>query len=317
MRLLKPVAGFLVSLLVASWIVFALVNLLPGDIAGVILGPNASADAVAALRQRMGLDEPLMVRYLAWMGTLVSGHVPTSALSGAQVGATMAGRFAVSGWLVVFGMIVAIAIAAPLGAWSALHRHRVSGAVVSGLAQFGMTVPVFMVGICMTIVFGVRLRWLPANGYVPLSQSPAGWLSHLVLPTLTLGAVQSAILVRYVRSAFIDVLRTDWFRTARSVGWRRWAAVWRHGLRNTGLQLLTVVGLQVGTLFAGAIVVESVFAIPGIGSYLLQNVSNRDLPVVATIVLLLVALVLFVNLLVDLSYGIIDPRQRTSPRITR
>ena len=317
MRLLKPVAGFLVSLLVASWIVFALVNLLPGDIAGVILGPNASAESVAALRERMGLDEPLVARYLEWMGTLLSGHVPTSALSGARVGATIAGRFAVTGWLILFGMIVAIAIALPVGAWSALHRHRVGGAVVSGLTQFGMAVPVFMVGICLTIIFGVKLRWLPANGYVPLTQSPGEWLSHLVLPSLTLGTVQAAILVRYVRSAFIDVLRTDWFRTARSVGWRRWAAVWRHGLRNTALQLATIVGLQVGTLFTGAIVVESVFAIQGIGTYLLQNVSNRDLPVVATIVLMLEALVLVVNLLDDLSYGIIDPRQRTGTRSAR
>lgn len=317
MRTLKLLGNFLICLAVASVVVFAVVNLLPGDIAGVILGPNASPESVAALRERMGLDEPLVMRYLTWMGTLLSGHVPRSALSGAPVGADIAGRFAVTGWLVFFGMGVAICLALPMGAWAALNRHRPSGWLVSGFAQFGMAIPAFMVGICLTIIFGVKFRWFPANGYVEASTSVTGWLSHLVLPSITLGAVQGAILVRYVRSAFVDVLRTDWFRTARSVGWRRWAAVWRHGLRNTALQLVTVVGLQVGSLFAGAIVVESVFAIRGIGTYLLQNVSNRDLPVVSTIVLMLVALVLVVNLLVDLSYGFIDPRLRNRRRLGR
>lgn len=309
-RLAGRVAGFAGSLLIASLIVFALLNLLPGDLAGVMLGPNASPEAVEALRAQLGLDRPLLARYLEWIGGLFSGQLGTSALTGQPIAPIVAGKFGVTLSLVVFGMFFAVAIALPLGIHSALRRHRADGVVVSGVSQFGMAIPAFVVGIGLSLVFGVRLRWLPANGYVTPGESVAGWLSHLVLPAITLGLVQGAVLVRYVRSAFIDVLSQDYFRTARAIGWRRWPALLRHGLRNAALQLVTVVGLQFATLFVGAIVVESVFVLPGLGSYLLQMVANRDIPVVQTIVMILVALVLVINLLVDLSYAVIDPRLR-------
>lgn len=306
----RRMVWFALSMLVASVVVFALLNLLPGDLAGVILGPNATPDAIDAMRAQLGLDRPMPVRYLDWLAGLLAGQLGTSALTGDVVGPIVAQKFGVTFWLVVFGMLVAVAVALPLGIYSALRRHRADGVAVSGLSQLGMAVPVFVVGIGLSLLVGVRLRWLPANGYVNPSQSVGGWLAHLVLPAITLGLVQGAVLVRYVRSAFIDVLQQDYFRTARAIGWRRWPALVRHGVRNAALQIVTVLGLQFATLFVGAIVVESVFVLPGLGSYLLQMVSTRDLPVVQSIVMVLVGLVLVINLLVDLSYSLIDPRLR-------
>ncbi|NLH68638.1 MAG: ABC transporter permease [Brooklawnia sp.] len=310
-RLTGRVVWFAGSLLMASLIVFALLNLLPGDLAGVMLGPNATPEAVEALRGRLGLDRPWPIRYLEWIAGLFSGQLGASALTGQPIAPMIVDKFGVTFSLVVFGMFFAVAIALPLGIHSALRRHHADGVVVAGISQFGMALPVFVVGIGLSLLVGVRLRWLPANGYVSLGDSLGGWASHLVLPAFTLGLVQGAVLVRYVRSAFIDVLNQDYFRTARAIGWRRWPALLRHGLRNAALQLVTIVGLQFATLFVGAIVVESVFVLPGLGSYLLQMVANRDIPVVQTIVMLLVTLVLVINLLVDLSYAIIDPRLRT------
>lgn len=308
---LRRILWFGVSMLAASMVVFGLLNLLPGDLAGVILGPNATPAAVEAMRAELGLDRPVVVRYLAWLGGLVTGDMGASALTGDPVAPLIAEKFGVTFWLVIGGMLVAMAIALPLGIFAALRRHKVDGVVVSGVSQFGMAVPVFVVGIGLSLFVGVRLRWLPANGYVPASQSVTAWLSHMILPALTLGLVQSAVLVRYVRSAFIDVVQTDYFRTARAIGWRRWPALLRHGLRNAALQIVTVLGLQLATLFVGAIVVESVFVMPGLGQYLLSMVTNRDLPVVQSIVMVLVGLVLVINLLVDLSYALIDPRLRS------
>ncbi len=309
--LTKRITWFVVSLLIASVIVFALLNLLPGDLAGVILGPNATPEALDAMRTQLGLDRPMPLRYLEWLGGLLTGNLGESALSGAAIGPLIAEKFGVTLWLVVFGMLAAVLLALPLGILAALRRHRVDGVFISGLSQFGMAVPVFVVGIVLSLLVGVRLRWLPANGYVSPSVSFGDWLAHLVLPAATLGTVQAAVLVRYVRSAFIEVLQTDYYRTARSIGWRRWPALLRHGMRNAALQIVTVLGLQFSTLFVGAIVVESVFVLPGLGRYLLEMVATRDLPVVQTVVMILVGLVLVINLLVDLSYAIIDPRLRS------
>lgn len=309
-RFASRFAWFAASSLIASMVVFALLNLLPGDLAGVMLGPNATPEAVAAVRERLGLDRPLPVRYLDWVGGLLSGQLGESALTGQRIAPIIADKLGVTLSLVVLGMFFAVAIALPLGIHSALRRNHTDGVVVSGFSQFGMAVPVFVVGIALSLLVGVRLRWLPANGYVSASDSITAWLSHLLLPAVTLGLVQGAVLVRYVRSAFIDVLNQDYFRTARAIGWRRWPALMRHGLRNAALQIVTIVGLQFATLFVGAIVVEAVFVLPGLGSYLLQMVSTRDIPVVQSIVMVLVTLVLLINLLVDLSYAIIDPRLR-------
>lgn len=299
---------FLLSLLVASIVVFGLLNLLPGDVAGVILGPNATEQSINALREQLGLNQNIVIRYIHWLAAMVTGNLGSSALTGAPINPIVAEKLGVTISLVGFGMLVAVLVALPLGMTAALRRNHVDGLVISGVSQAGLAIPVFVVGIALSVVVGAKLHWLPANGYVTPKTSVAQWLSHLILPALTLGLVQSAVLVRYVRSAFIDVISQDYYRTARAIGWARWPAIVRHGLRNASLQIVTVLGLQLATLFVGAIVVESVFVLPGLGSYLVQMVANRDLPVVQSIVMILVTLVLVINLLVDLSYTLIDPR---------
>ncbi|WP_341728103.1 ABC transporter permease [Brooklawnia sp.] len=301
---------FALSMLVASVVVFGLLNLLPGDVAGVILGPNATEQSISALREQLGLNQNIAVRYVQWLGSMLTGNLGSSALTGASINPIVAQKFGVTLSLVVVGMFTAVLVALPLGMAAALRRNHADGVVISGLSQAGMAIPAFVVGIALSVVVGAKLHWLPANGYVPIKTSFGQWLSHLMLPALTLGLVQSAVLVRYVRSAFIDVISQDYYRTARAIGWRRWPAIVRHGVRNASLQIVTVLGLQLATLFVGAIVVESVFVLPGLGSYLVQMVANRDLPVVQSIVMILVTLVLAINLLVDLSYTLIDPRLR-------
>ena len=173
-----------------------------------------------------------------------------------------------------------------------------------------MAIHAFWAGILLSMLFAVQLRWLPANGYVPLTRDPAAWAEHLILPIVALGLVQAAVLIRYVRSSFLDVLGEDYYRTARSIGWTRGAALWRHGIRNAALSLVTVIGLQLSALIVGAIVIERVFVLPGLGSLLLDSVSQFDLAIVRGIVMILVAVVLVVNGLIDMAYVIIDPRLR-------
>ena len=306
----RQVVTYVVALLVASLIIFMLVNLLPGDVAGTILGTNADAQSIAELRGRLGLDRPWPLRYLDWMGGLVTGNLGTSALSGVSVAAMITPKLAVTGWLVLLGMTLSIVIAIPVGVISALRRRHLDGLLVAGMSQVGMAVPAFLAGLLLSVLFAVKLHWLPANGYTKLTADPVEWARHMVLPVVSLAIVQSAVLGRYVRSAFIDVLNEDYFRTARSIGWPFRAAVARHGLRNAALQVITVLGLELASLFAGGIVVENVFVLPGMGSLLVSTVNQRDLPVVQGIVMLQVALVLVINGLADLAYRLLDPRLR-------
>lgn len=311
-RLARPLIELVVSLLIASFIVFALLNLLPGDVAQVMLGTNASPAAAAALRGQLGLDRPFMARYLGWLSRMSTGDLGVSAITGEPIGPEIASRLAVTGWLVGGAMTVAVLACVPVGIYAAVHRRRVRGLVVSAASQILMSVPAFLAGILLILLFSVTLGWLPAGGYSPLLSGPWQWCRHLILPVLALAIVQSAVLSRYVRSAFVDVLADDHLRTARAIGWRLWPALIRHGLRNASISLVTIVGLQLSTMLVGAIVVEQVFVIPGLGSYLLDAVSLRDLVVVADVVMVLVALVLLINFLVDALVILIDPRLRVS-----
>nr|WP_255622242.1 ABC transporter permease [Tessaracoccus sp. OS52] len=304
------VAGLVASLLAASVLIFLATNALPGDIAQVILGTNAAPGDVDALRERLGLNRPLAVRYLEWISGVVRGDLGTSMISGRDVMGLIAPRLEVSVSLTVSGMLLAIALAVPMGTIAALRRRHASGLAVSALSQVGLAVPAFWAGIWLVIIFAVQLRWFPAGGYVSFWDDPALWAWHLVLPVTSLAIVQASLLSRYVRSAVVEVLGEDWFRTARSVGWSRTGALWRHGTRNVAMSLLTVVGLQLATVLVGAIIIEQVFAMQGLGSRLLLAVSQRDLVVVQGVVLLLVAAVLTINFVVDMTYQVLDPRIR-------
>lgn len=292
----------------SSAIIFGLVNLLPGDVATAILGDQADAASIAALRAELGLDRPVALRYLSWVTDMVQGNLGHTAGTGQSIAGLIGPRLGVTLWLVGLGMLLAVVVAIPVGMLAARGRRRASGVIVSALSQLGMAIPAFLAGILLVVVFAVQLRWVPANGYVPFTEDTYQWARHLVLPVISLAFVQSSVLTRYARSAFIEVLTEDWFRTARSVGWTTRAAMLRHGLRNAALSIVTVLGLQLTTLFVGAIVVESVFNLPGLGSLLLDAVLNRELVEVQAIVMLLVAMVLLINMLVEVSYTLIDPR---------
>lgn len=310
-RVAVRLAILVASLVVASLVVFWVCQALPGDVAQVILGTNADPASVAALRDKLGLNRPFLVRYLDWAGGMLVGDFGVSYLSTSSVTSLIAPRLAVTLWLVGLGMLTAIAIAVPVGMYAAMKRRSWIGLGVSALSQLGMAIPAFLAGILLVLVFAVELRWLPANGYVRLLDDPWEWFRHLILPVLSLGIVQAAVLIRYVGAATIEVLGEDYLRTARAVGWRLWPALLRHGVRNAALSVVTVLGLQLATLLVGAIVIEQVFQLPGLGQLLLSAVTTRDLAIVQGVVMLLVAAVLALNALVDVAYVAIDPRLRT------
>lgn len=309
-QLLARLGIFALSLAAASFVVFVITTLLPGDVAAVILGHGATPEQLAAKRAEIGTDRPFVVQYVEWVAGMLTGDLGRSWFSRLPVTTLMAPRLEVTASLVLGGLLLAVIIALPLGALAALKRRQLPGLLTSAAAQVGMAIPAFWAGILLVFVFGVVLRWLPPNGYVPIGRDPGRWASHLVLPVVTLGVIQAAVLVRYVRSAFLEVLAEDYFRTARSIGWTTWRALARHGIRNASLSLVTVLGLQLASVIVGAVVIERVFVLPGLGSLLLDAVATSDLVIVRGITMLLVFAVLVINALVDISYVLIDPRLR-------
>ncbi|MCQ4610802.1 ABC transporter permease [Corynebacterium sp. CCUG 61414] len=299
---MKHVASTLLRLLAllaaASVVIFLLLRAIPGDPARIALGLNASDEAVAELSHTLGTDRPLVAQYVGWIAAMLRGDFGVSLASGADLGPVIWQRAGVSLVLAVAAMVLSLAIALPVGIWLA----RRNSAVLSGLTQLGMAVPSFVVGIVAVAVFSVRLGWLPANGW--------GTAAHAVLPVLSLTAVQTAILARYIRTAVSEELERDYVRTARSTGASMTQVVREHVLRNAALPVLTVVGIQLSALVVSAVVVEQVFAIPGLGSFLLDSVRNRDITAVQSTMMLLVAFTLLVNALVDIAYGVVDPRVR-------
>lgn len=313
-RVARRVGILVLSLLASSVLVFAFMAVLPGDPARVALGVNASDEAVAAMRTQFGLDRPLVTQYLDWMRGLLTFDLGTSYVSRAPIGPQVADRLQVTLWLVVTASLLALVIAVPLGVLAAVRHRRPSGLVVSAVSQVGVAVPAFLAGILLITVFAVQLGWLPANGWTPPVVDPVMFLRQLVLPAVALGLVQGAVLTRYVRSSVLDVLREDYLRTARAKGLSPMAAMRGHGLRNAAIPVVTVLALQLATLLVGAVVVERVFVIPGLGSLLLDAVAQRDLRIVQDVVMLLVVAVLVVNLVVELLYVVIDPRLRVAGR---
>lgn len=299
---MKHVASTLLRLLAllaaASVVIFLLLRAIPGDPARIALGLNASDEAVAELSHTLGTDRPLLAQYVGWIVAMLRGDFGVSLASGADLGPVIWQRAEVSLVLAVAAMVLSLAIALPVGIWLA----RRNSAVLSGLTQLGIAVPSFVVGIVAVAVFSVRLGWLPANGW--------GTAAHAVLPVLSLTAVQTAILARYIRTAVSEELERDYVRTARSTGASMTQVVREHVLRNAALPVLTVVGIQLSALVVSAVVVEQVFAIPGLGSFLLDSVRNRDITAVQSTMMLLVAFTLLVNALVDIAYGVVDPRVR-------
>ena len=305
-------AWLIVSLIAASILVFAVTNVLPGDVAAVILGTNATPEALDTLRHQLGLDQPGWMRYLQWVGGMLHSDFGTSLLSHSAVGPLIVQKLSVSGPLALASAILALALALPLGVLAGVNYRRPTGTLISVISLVGIAVPAFWAGLLLATVFAIQLKLLPAGGFVDWSDNPLAAARALVLPSLALGLVQAAVLTRYIRSAIVEVQREDFIRTARAKGLTRWQALRRHGFRYAAIPVVTVLGVHLTGLLVGAVVIENVFVLPGLGRLLFQSVGNRDLIVVQDLVMLLTAVVLVVNFLVDLSYRLLDPRIRST-----
>lgn len=306
---IRRIVSLTLSLIVASAVIFAVVDLVPGDPASFMLGTGARPDTVAALREQMGLNLPWPVRYAHWLGGVLSGDLGTSLAYKTPVAGMIWDRVQVSLPLALMALAIAAAVAFPVGMLAARRRGSLADAAVMGGTQLGIALPNFWFAMLLVLVFAVRLRWLPAGGF-PGWAHPLAALKALVLPALSLALPQAAILARVLRSALIETLGQDYIRTARAKGLSRGQALRRHALRNALVPVLTVLGMQFSFLLAGAIIIENVFYLPGLGRLIFQAITQRDLIVVQSAVLVLVAAVIVVTFLVDLAYAAVDPRLR-------
>ncbi len=309
--LAKRLAIAAITLALASVVVFAMLEIVPGDPARVMLGMNASETQVAQLRQQMGLDGGPVQRYLHWAGNLLSLDFGRSYTYSVPVIDLVTERLAVSLPLALIALALSTAIAIPVGLYAASRRGKTGDVISMGAAQLGVAVPNFWFALLLVYLFAVWLRWLPAGGFPGWGAGIWPALKALLLPALALALPQAAILARVTRSALVDVLSEDYIRTARAKGmpWRR--VLWGHALRNALIPVVTIMGLQFAFLLAGTIIIENVFYLPGLGRLIFQAITQRDLIVVESVVMLLVATVIAVNLIVDLSYALVDPRLRS------
>lgn len=300
----------LVVLVGVTVVVFALVHLVPGDPVRIALGTRYTPEAYDALRTASGLDRPIVSQFFGYVGSALTGDLGVSFRNGDPVTVTLLERLPATLSLGLAGIVIALAIALPAGTYSALREGRISDAIVRVTSQFGVSVPDFWMGILLIALFATTLGWLPTSGYRPLFGDPGGWLRHIILPGLTVGVVAAAIMTRYVRAAVLEVAAMGYVRTARSKGLSPRVVTFRHTVRNALVPILTITGIQLATLLGGVIVVEVVFAWPGLGRLVYNAVAARDYPVIQGAVLLIAALFLAINLLVDVLYAVVDPRIR-------
>jgi peptide/nickel transport system permease protein len=301
----------LLGLFVASVLIFLTLRVLPGDVAQLIAGTSSTPEQIDAIRQNLGLGEPLVMQYADWIGGVLRGDLGTSLLTGSSVSDELIEKAQVTVPLGILALTIALVFSLPLGVLSAMRRGRASGTALSVGSQALAAVPVVWAGMILVVVFAVWLGWLPAQGFPRAGWSdPAAAVRSLVLPALTIGIVEGAMLLRFVRSATLQAVGQDYVRTAAAKGLTRDAALIRHGLPNVGLSVVTVLGLQVAGIIVGAVVIEQLFTLPGIGRMLVADVSARDLPKVQGELLALTGFVLVVGFVVDLAHRAMDPRQR-------
>jgi peptide/nickel transport system permease protein len=295
-------------MLIVATSVFVLLHFAPGDPAGVMLGSDASEEQRLALRQRLGLDDPLPEQYVHWLGEAMRGNLGTSLFLDKPVTSALAERAQPTILLGLMSVVVALVIGLISGVLAAYRRGSWLDLTMMGGAMVGIAVPTFVLGLLLMFVFAVELRWLPVAGYKPLSAGLWPCLKYLILPSITLGAAQSAFLGRMTRSMMLEVMGQDYVRTARAKGLTEQTVILRHVLRNAFVPLLTIIGLMFAALMSGAVVTEQIFDIPGMGRLLIQAVTRRDFPLVQGAVLVIAAVYVLINLVVDLLVGVVDPR---------
>ena len=310
--LLKRLLTLIATLASASALVFVVLEILPGDAALIMMGPDAAPEAVRALAAKLGLDQPALQRYAQWVGGLLSGELGDSYAYSSPVAELIAERLTVTVPLALMSMLLTSVLALVIGVYAASHHNRIGDVGLMGLTQLGIAIPNFWFAIVLILLFAVHLQWFAAGGFPGWSEDPAQAFKALLLPAISLAVVQSAILARITRSAVLDVLREDYVRTARSKGLSLRATLWGHVLRNALIPVVTIMGLQFANLLAGTIVVENVFYLPGLGRLIFQSIANRDVIVVRNCVMLLEAMVIVVNFVVDVLYAVIDPRVKAN-----
>ncbi|MBI3636059.1 MAG: ABC transporter permease [Candidatus Rokubacteria bacterium] len=297
-----------ITLFVASIIVFIGVRMIPGDPARVLAGNDADDAGLAEIRAKYGLNDAIPVQYARWVGLALRGDLGESIRTRQSVAAIVTQKLPITIELACLAVLIALAIAIPTGVFAAVRRNTAWDVAASSMSLCGVSVPNFWLGIMLILFFSVRLGWLPASGFVPWWEDPAANLKRMVMPALVLGTALAAVLMRQTRNAMIEVLSTDYIRTARAKGLAEKAVVFRHAIRNGLIPIVTILGLQIGALIGGAVVTEQIFVVPGFGRLIVEAVFTRDYPVVQGVVLITASAYVLINLLVDVSYTMLNPR---------
>ncbi len=306
----KRLGSLCLSLFVASLLIFACIEIVPGDPASFMLGINAQPDTVEALREELGLNQSLSQRYFSWLGGLLIGDMGTSYTYRSPVSEIVSDRLQVSLPLALYALTVTVLVAFPVGVLAAARRGSATDVTVMGATQLGIAIPNFWFALLMVMLFAINLRWFSAGGFPGWDAGVFAAMKALTLPAVALALPQASILARVMRSSLLDTLAEDYVRTSRAKGLTRRQVMWRHALRNAMIPVLTIIGLQFSFLLAGAIIIENVFFLPGLGRLVFQAIAQRDLIVVESVVMLLVFAVIVVNFLVDVAYAWVDPRLR-------
>jgi peptide/nickel transport system permease protein len=300
----------LLTLILVSIAIFVVLLVIPSDPAQIILGIHATPETLQALRHKLGLDRPVILQYLGYMKSLAMGDLGHSITYDVSISSLIFSRLQVTVPLAILSMIFAILLSIPMGIYSSLHRNRVGDYGITVLSQIGLAVPAFWAGILLILLFAVNLHWFPAGGFHSWQVDPLKTLKSLFLPALSLGFVRAAVLTRMTRSSMLEVLGEDYIRTARSKGLPKRMVVYKHAFRNAIIPVVTIVGLQAGDLLAGAIIIENVFHLPGVGRLVFEAIGQRDLPVIQGVVLLIAMVIVVLNFIIDITYRYLDPRIR-------
>ena len=308
--IIRSFVSLIVAALIGSVVIFMMMHFLGGDVVTVILGKEAVPGDVSFMRTELGLDRPLVEQYLDWLKGLATGDLGTSYALGFDISSEIRRRFGPTLMITIGTLLVSIPLSLVLGTYSAINVKKVRGGLVDVVTQIGLAIPQFWAGLLLVLFFAVRLGWLPTGGYVPFSEDPIGSIESVTLPVIALSLGITSVLTRYVRTAMIDVMSEDFIRLAMAKGRTRKGAALHHGVRNASIPLVTVATLQLGALMAGAVVIENVFVIPGIGRLLVISTLGREVVVVQSAVFIIMMMILTMNFLMDIAYGFLDPRMR-------
>ena len=308
--ILRRIVATIPVMLVVAVLVFLMLRLTPGDPAAVIAGDNANAEQIAAIRTRLGLDQPIVVQFFIWFGQILRGDFGESFFFKKTVAELIASRLEPTLALSLSTILIAVAVAVPLGVLAAYKQGTLIDRIVRGFSVLGFSVPVFVIGYSLIYLFAIQLNWFPVQGYQRLADGLGGFLARLVLPSLTLSVIYIALIARMTRTSVLDVMGEDYIRTARAKGQVERKVLFNHALRNAAVPIVTVIGFGVALLIGGVVVTESVFTLPGIGRLTVDAVLARDYPTIQAVILLFSFVYVLINLVVDLAYRVFDPRIR-------